>query len=174
MEKICSKCKKSKELSQFSKDKKGRLGVCVWCKVCASDYKKTIQKKAWEKERFKLHTDKTYHDYIRGRDRAWRRDNPKLHLFRSAKTRAKRKGIEFTITHEDVVIPEYCPILGCSFIAGTKGDYKYSYSLDRVENSKGYVKGNVRVISALANHMKNQASAEELKAFAKNILAYIE
>ena len=45
-----------------------------------------------------------------------------------------------------------------------------SPSLDRIDNSKGYVPGNIAVISMRANMIKNNASLVELKA----IVAYIE
>jgi hypothetical protein len=41
-----------------------------------------------------------------------------------------------------------------------------SPSLDRVDNSKGYTKDNVWVISQLANKMKNNASLDQLRCFA--------
>ena len=43
-------------------------------------------------------------------------------------------------------------------------------SLDRIDNSKGYVPGNIAVISMRANMIKNNATLAELKA----IVAYIE
>ena len=39
-EKFCSKCKQIKSLSEFSKNKLAKDGLCIWCKKCVSDYKK--------------------------------------------------------------------------------------------------------------------------------------
>ena len=39
-------------------------------------------------------------------------------------------------------------------------------SLDRADNSRGYVKGNVVVISWRANDLKSNGSADELEAVA--------
>ena len=63
-----------------------------------------------------------------------------------------------------------CPILEVPLEFGTKGNYEFSPSIDRIDNSKGYVKGNIQIISKKANSMKNSASAEELRTFCKNIL----
>lgn len=92
----------------------------------------------------------------------------------AAKKRAENNGLIFNIDETDIILPELCPILKVPFVKGTKGNYNYTYSLDRIDNSKGYIKGNVKVISQLANTMKNCASKEELIAFSENIKEYIE
>lgn len=92
----------------------------------------------------------------------------------NARSRAKKDGLEFNITEDDIIIPEKCPLLGIKLELGTKYDYDNSPSLDRIDNSKGYVKGNVWVISNKANSMKNSSSKEELLLFCKNILKLFE
>lgn len=98
---------------------------------------------------------------------------PERQLYRTAKTRAKNKNIEFNIEYEDIVLPEFCPVLGiklkvnAGFGAGGKDD---SYSLDRIDNTKGYIKGNVQVISHKANSMKSTATEDELIKFAEWIM----
>jgi hypothetical protein len=46
-----------------------------------------------------------------------------------------------------------------------------SPSIDRKDNTKGYTKDNVWVISQLANQMKSNATPEQLRAFARWILS---
>lgn len=81
-------------------------------------------------------------------------------------------GKEFNIDENDIVIPEICPILEVPITVGTKGDYEYSPSIDRIDNSKGYIKGNIQIISKKANSMKNSATPTDLMTFCKNILRY--
>lgn len=93
---------------------------------------------------------------------------PEWKMHQRAKQRAKFSGIEFNIELSDITIPDVCPILGIplNMNSGKSGAYKNSPSLDRRDNDKGYVKGNVWVISQLANAMKGAASNSELKKFA--------
>ena len=51
-----------------------------------------------------------------------------------------------------------------------KDNYENSPSLDRIDNEKGYIKGNIQVITNKANSMKNCATLDELKVFCKNML----
>ena len=48
-----------------------------------------------------------------------------------------------------------------------------SPSIDRIDSTKGYVKGNVKIISLRANMMKNDANLQELQKFCNNILNYM-
>lgn len=94
--------------------------------------------------------------------------DPRRKLYYGAKRRAKTDGHEFTIQMEDIVIPEFCPVFGIKIEDGTGtgcrggGVNDNSASLDRIDNSKGYVPGNVAVISRRANRAKNDSSAREL------------
>lgn len=101
----------------------------------------------------------------------YRETHPERIIFLSAKARAERDGIEFTIEYEDIQIPEACPLLGVPLTnTRGKGRVQTNPSLDRIDSSKGYVKGNIQVISDLANRMKQDATPEQLVAFAKGVL----
>lgn len=83
------------------------------------------------------------------------------------KRRAKNAGIEFDLTEEDIVIPERCPILGVILERGTDGRASpNSPSVDRIDSTKGYVRGNIAVMSYRANVIKNDGNAAEHRLIA--------
>ena len=103
----------------------------------------------------------------------WRAKNLQKVLLINAKRNAKNNNREFNLTIEDIIIPTHCPILGMPLTFGdTRQDS--SFSVDRIDNSKGYVKGNIRIMSNLANSMKRHASKEQLLIFCKNMLTLLE
>lgn len=81
----------------------------------------------------------------------------------NAKNRAKKNGRDFLIGLKDIVIPQRCPILNIPLQTGSL-EKANSPSLDRIDNTKGYVPGNVAVISFKANTLKNNGTLEELEA----------
>lgn len=96
--------------------------------------------------------------------RYYRNRTPEKDIFYKAKQRARDFGHEFNLELSDIVIPDTCPILGIK-IYKSKGNMAYhSPTLDRRDNSKGYVKGNVFVISNKANRCKSDLTPEEIKA----------
>lgn len=78
------------------------------------------------------------------------------------------KGLEFSLTEADLVIPTHCPILGIelAYNFGKGRALANSFSLDRIDNTKGYVPGNVAVISWRANMIKSSGTAEEHRRIA--------
>ena len=84
--------------------------------------------------------------------------------------RAKNKGLEVNITHEDLAVPDICPVLGIPIILSKNAPRGNRPSVDRFDNSLGYAKGNVRVISSRANNLKNDATVDEIE----RILRYMK
>ncbi len=92
---------------------------------------------------------------------------PPYVMFYDARKRAQRFGVPFDIEPDDIHIPAVCAVLGIA-LDGSSRDR--TPSLDRIVPTKGYVRGNIRVISFRANRIKSDASTLELRA----ILAYME
>ena len=89
-----------------------------------------------------------------------------------AKSRAKIGNIPFNLTLEDISIPDTCPLLGIPIkVQPKKGYHPNSPSLDKIIPEKGYIKGNVWVISNRANTLKNDATLTELKTLVENLEA---
>lgn len=93
----------------------------------------------------------------------WAMENPERHLLNTSRQRARKRGVEHTITLADIVIPTHCPVLGVplEMYGGVN-----SPSLDRINSDYGYVPGNVMVISWRANQLKSDATPEEIKKLA--------
>tara|TARA_R110000851_G_C12749598_1_gene531834 strand:- start:16 stop:570 length:555 start_codon:yes stop_codon:yes gene_type:complete len=85
----------------------------------------------------------------------------------NAKTRAKAQNLPFDITVQDIkdIWPKdnICPVLGIPFTFGVHEHKNYSAcSLDKIIPSKGYVKGNIQIVSALANQIMSSATPEQV------------
>ncbi len=78
------------------------------------------------------------------------------------KYRATAKNVPFDLTLEDLDLPEVCPILGIPLKFNKNGADDDSYSMDRIDNTKGYTKNNVQIISLKANKLKNNGTLDEL------------
>lgn len=90
-------------------------------------------------------------------------------LYNSAKRRAKEKGLDFNIDKNDIKVFKNCPLLRIKLIRGKEIFHDGSPTIDRINNKKGYVKGNVHVISHKANRMKNNSTLGQLKTLVKNL-----
>lgn len=91
-----------------------------------------------------------------------------------ARKRGRDKGIEATIRPDDLIWPSHCPVLNIKLDYPSQGSKRTGLtvqanwpSLDRWDSTKGYVPGNVFVISYRANTLKNAATYEEILKVAK-------
>jgi len=96
--------------------------------------------------------------YLRGR----RVQAPELTIWQRAHRRAASREVPFSITMQAIVIPPVCPVLGIAIVLGEQRS-ENSPSLDRIIPDKGYVPGNVRVISDKANRLKADLTFAELE-----------
>ena len=94
--------------------------------------------------------------------------NPKFHkiyrMIHLAKNRAKTHELDFNLKLDDFAdCPDTCPVLGLEFNWTSKKLSDNSPTMDRIEPQIGYIPGNVVIISAKANRIKNDASLEDLE-----------
>ena len=139
--KVCEECNQSLNLNKFSLIEKWNInsGTRDVCKKCS----KTIQQ-----------TEKLNRD--------WKVDAAKL-LYKNIKSRCKRIGREFSIELDDIIIPKKCPVFGFDLKREDRETWMCAPSVDRIDSSKGYIKGNVTVVSRRANILKRDATVEELE-----------
>ena len=151
--KLCSKCEKFKPKSEFYRSGQKRGGVRAECKECSDAMTLRWQRKnraAYNAQRVaydKAHIPQT--------------------LIRAARARAKQRGLRFNLTVKDILpLPKTCPVLGLPLTVGIGRWKPVSYTIDRVDNSQGYIRGNVIVVSRRANTLKGDASLAEMMALA--------
>jgi len=154
---LCKECDKSKIETGFQQKYRQVKGVLdrsqpyrdVICRLCrASRFSANSS-----------HFDKAFHN---ARTQISKAKHPETQLLSGARMRAKSKGLPFSITKQDIVIPKYCPMLGIKLERGVGVAHGASPTLDKIVPNKGYVKGNVWVISQRANIIKSNATAEEI------------
>lgn len=87
-------------------------------------------------------------------------------LWLGAKVRSKKKDLPFDIVPDDikelVVDLEFCPALGIKLNWTNSKLMDDSPTLDRIVPDLGYTKGNVAVISSLANRIKSNATVDQI------------
>lgn len=170
--KICSKCGRELPLSAFNRGNSlyGRRSYCRECEHSIQNSPEYVARR--RRNTLKRREDPEYVLKSNRTDTDRRHNNDvslKLCLLRSAKQRAKTKGLDFNIDITDINLPDKCPLLDIplgSFYREATGN---SYSIDRIDSSKGYIKGNVWIISKKANTLKGNATLEELELLVKNL-----
>lgn len=83
-------------------------------------------------------------------------------LLRNSRSRAKRNGVKHTLTLADIHVPERCPVLGLRLKPSKGRAGPASPSLDRINPRKGYVPGNILVVSWRVNELKKNADLSEM------------
>lgn len=71
------------------------------------------------------------------------------YAFSVLRNNAKRRNVEFTLTFEQ--FEKFC--IKYDYLAG-KGKTKESYSIDRIDNSRGYVEDNIAILTLSENSRK--------------------
>jgi hypothetical protein len=177
--KHCPRCDKDKIYDDFYVCKRSKDGRRTYCKLCSAEiranskeYRDEYNKSYFKKNKKKIHeVMKIYHDdhkdeimeYHREYGRNLTRNRPEYNIFYRVKSRAKHRGILFNIELSDIIIPEFCPVLGIKIICSGEKPRPNSPSIDRIIPSLGYVRGNIRIISNRANTLKSDATVEEME-----------
>ncbi len=140
---VCTKCDTEKPVADFTAS---RPRECKACSRAASA--------AYRADHL---------DAVRGRQRVHQRayQGTVKGMLALARLHAGKRGIEFALELDDIFVPEHCPVLGVRLERGRGKCQDASPTIDRLDSSKGYVRGNVTVISHRANTIKSFGTAEE-------------
>lgn len=186
--KACGKCKSEKPIKEYSQNKHTNDGLQGHCKKCVSEYDKVYDKQYNSRPEVKKHHKEygeKYHKqyYARLETKIRKKNNNREHrntpyglavdLCSRARHRAQKGNLPFNLTPEYILsvlpAPFVCPLLGARMVRGDNKVEKFSPSLDRIVPERGYVQGNVMVISSLANQIKSTATADEIITVGQNL-----
>lgn len=135
--KRCSKCKEILPLSKFYSDprnkKHGRTSACGQC---------------------------IYKQQMRYRDKSYF-----MTTHHNKASECRRKGVPYDLDQDYLksIWTEECPIFGFKFTPREGRHLPTCPNLDRIDPTKGYVKGNVVWISRKANLIKSDASLADIE-----------
>jgi hypothetical protein len=164
MTRPCGQCSEEKGDNAFYS------GRGNWCKDCLNKHRRELRHerladaRAYDLARYRANPQKVIEA-----NRKRHLLDPRKRLLVHAKIRAKSRGLEFSLTLNDIIFPILCPVLGIPLTPG-KQYAPGCPSLDRFDNSKGYIPANVTVISHRANTIKTNASLGELR----QVVAWME
>lgn len=171
--KVCRVCQIQKHISEFCSHRKYKDGLNAICRKCANEERKIYEEKHKDKlnemSRKRYKNDEVSRLLNKLRCKEYLAKNRIKILLSRVKKRAKSRNLPFDIEVNDIVIPNVCPILGIPLKWGGHANSPNLPSLDRIDNTKGYVKGNIHIISLRANNIKRDSNVEEMY----KIYAYI-
>ncbi len=172
--KECTKCGVSKNSSEFFRATKEKSGLKSRCKLCEKvDAQERIDR---DPEHHKAMMLKSYHK----RRIEVIAEDPSFFIWRRTKISAKNRGLDFNLEPSDIRIPAVCPVYGMPLvIADKRGDERIGphlenvATIDRVDPARGYVKGNVQIVSFKANRLKSDCTPEHFRKMIANVEAHL-
>lgn len=190
--KTCPRCKESKPLDRFwtQRHRNGRTYTSGYCKPCKLEYDKTrrssrpdlvaaanlrrrAKNKAFSARYRKEHPSYASEQYRRRGSTA---DGHFAILVCQARRRAKTQNVQFDLD-AGMLSSMFAAQLGRCALSGVtmtfekgKGRVPTAASLDRILASRGYGKGNVRLVCVRVNEMRSSGSDAELISWCEAIL----
>lgn len=178
--KRCKRCRKTKPITEFHY-RSELLRHRVECKDCYRALKRARidpednrrRVREWQKanpEKRAIQTKRNY-DNKRSDVSRWIASN-----LRTTRASCKKKGIPCEVTATDLMVlynqfDGKCDLTKRIMVVGSRGQQRDSLSIDRIEPAKGYVLGNVRLVTYQANMARGMFSDDELYAFCEAVLA---
>jgi hypothetical protein len=147
---------------------------------------KELTKKYYDRDRVK----------IRERQNKWRKEHPgwfktltqvsyrntlegwAKYKVNSLRTVSKKRQLAFDLTWEDIAkcVVDKCPVSGIKLnynvMNGKSKMANDSPSVDRIDNTKGYIKGNIIIVSNLVNRVKTSLTLDELQSLLPKMVKF--
>ncbi len=159
--KKCNLCEVIKPFSDFKSNKRTKDGCSGRCKECCNKASKVFRDENPDIIKRQNHEKYTKHgEKYKTKNRTQRKESPYLNV-NALKSRAKQKGWDFDLIKEELLIPPICPVFGIPLIKTGGQATDNSPSADRLDNTKSYVKSNVKIISFRANRLKSDGTIKE-------------
>lgn len=194
LERRCCECNVFKPVSEFSKRTDRKYGLKSNCKACVAaktaKWKKANQHKV--KEQSRRYSEKNAQKIAEKNKRRYQQNKESIlksrrqarvgkancikAMFSSAKSRAKKNNLDFNLDLEYLtsIASDSCPVDGLPFdwdrqLIQDKTLPLSVPSLDRVDSSQGYIKGNVQIIGWKWNSKKSNMNLEDLLLLVKYV-----
>ena len=121
------------------------------------------------KKRLQRDKDRVNCKFYLNRRKELHKKDPRIRMRDGARKRAIKKNLAFELyTYKDVPeIPKHCPTYKIPLFVGVGVATDNSPSLDRIDNDKGYIKGNLQIISRKANQMKSNGNFKDIEMLYK-------
>ena len=146
-------------LSDFHRHIRSSDGLQPWCKRCCRH-----RRSAWAKTTVGKAS-------LKKLKKTWQIRNPASSLLTNCKSRAKDKGLEFSLTLEWVkqrLKAGVCEVTGIDFLLGSLR-HPFLPSIDRIDSSKGYTPENCRVVLWIINTAKHTLSEGDFQSALRQV-----
>lgn len=190
--KRCHRCEKVKLIEDFRRRKDKYEAICKECtNITHKKWMEKNKESAYARHRIWVRNNresvaKQRAEYrrlnaerLRVRQNKWRREHIVADVIRqalrNAKIRCAKKQMPVTVTVEELLLvlamqDNKCALSGVKLTFASKSKcIATSCSLDRIDQSKGYVTGNVRFLCHSVNSFRGSMSDGEFKQFVENI-----
>jgi len=150
---------KEQPLSDFYRRAASVDGLQGYCKACQNQSHAQWQRSAEGKA------------VISKIQMAWRSRNPAACLLKGCIKRAKKKGMECSLTLEWVenkLLAGVCEVTGIALVLGNKR-HPFQPSIDRIDSSQPYTPENSRVVLWIINTAKHTLSEDDFQSALRQV-----